>query len=104
MAGWLGLLRVSDLVVCNDSGGMHVAAALGTPVVAVFGTTDPDVTGPLGRRTRIVQDSFARSRDVARNSAAAIKSLASVGWERVYDAALQLLQEEPAGTKDPPDA
>lgn len=42
------LLRQCDLVLCNDSGPMHLAAALGVPVVAVFGSTDPAATAPLG--------------------------------------------------------
>ncbi|PTY06711.1 lipopolysaccharide heptosyltransferase II [Verrucomicrobia bacterium LW23] len=41
------------LVLCNDSGAMHLASALGTPTAAVFGSTEPARTGPLGPRTRI---------------------------------------------------
>jgi heptosyltransferase-2 len=88
---WMALLGGCHLVVCNDSGGMHVAAALGTPLVAVFGLTDPAVTGPLSDRARVVQQGDGVSRDIARDSAAARKSLASVHWERVYGAALELL-------------
>jgi ADP-heptose:LPS heptosyltransferase len=36
----------ADVVVIPDSGPMHLAAAVGTPVVALFGPTDPDLTGP----------------------------------------------------------
>jgi len=43
------LLVRCRLVLSNDSGAMHVAAAVGAPVVAVFGPTDPAATGPLGR-------------------------------------------------------
>jgi len=42
------VLGKSRCVVANDSGAMHLAAALGTPGVAVFGSTDPVATGPLG--------------------------------------------------------
>ncbi|MCS7063061.1 MAG: lipopolysaccharide heptosyltransferase II [Methylacidiphilales bacterium] len=44
----------SRLVVCNDSGAMHVASLLGVPTVAIFGSTDPEHTKPLGSRVRIV--------------------------------------------------
>lgn len=40
--------------VGNDSGITHLAAAVGTPVVAVFGPTDPVIWGPLGERVRII--------------------------------------------------
>jgi heptosyltransferase-2 len=42
------LLERCQLLVTNDTGTMHVATAVGTPVVALFGSTDPFTTGPLG--------------------------------------------------------
>ncbi len=44
----IALLRRTDLLVTVDSGPMHLAAALGTPLVALFGPTDPRLTGPYG--------------------------------------------------------
>ncbi len=51
------LLREVDLLVTNDSGPMHIAAALGTPVVAIFGPTDPKRTGPYGEIHRVIRGS-----------------------------------------------
>jgi lipopolysaccharide heptosyltransferase I len=45
------VLGGADLMVTVDSGPMHMAAAMGTPVVALFGPTDPRRTGPLGAGT-----------------------------------------------------
>ncbi len=42
------LLQTASLLLSNDSGPMHVAAAVGTPVVALFGPTSPARTGPRG--------------------------------------------------------
>lgn len=42
----VALLRRCDLLVTNDSGPMHIAAALGKPLVALFGPTDPAQVGP----------------------------------------------------------
>jgi heptosyltransferase-2 len=39
------------LVLSNDSGAMHLASVLGTPTVAIFGSTEPRRTAPLGPRT-----------------------------------------------------
>jgi heptosyltransferase II len=42
----MALLKLCRVLLTNDSGPMHVAAALGTPVVAIFGSTAPELTGP----------------------------------------------------------
>ncbi len=39
-------LKLCDVVLTNDTGPMHVAAAVGTPVVVPFGSTSPELTGP----------------------------------------------------------
>jgi heptosyltransferase II len=59
--GETGLLQLAailercQLLVTNDTGTMHVAAAVGTPVVALFGPTDSVTTGPWGERHQIVK-------------------------------------------------
>jgi heptosyltransferase II len=50
-----GLLSQCHLFLGNDSGAMHVAAAVGLPVVAVFGPTDPEGTAPVTPHASIVQ-------------------------------------------------
>lgn len=50
----IDLMSAVDLVVTNDSGLMHVAAALGRPLVAVYGSTSPEHTPPLASSRRIV--------------------------------------------------
>jgi ADP-heptose:LPS heptosyltransferase len=54
VAGLAAVVAVLRLVVANDSGPMQLAACLGTPVVAIFGPTDPARTGPLGAGHRVV--------------------------------------------------
>jgi lipopolysaccharide heptosyltransferase I len=49
------LVRRAALCVTNDSGSMHLAVALGRPVVSVFGPTDPVWVGPYGRPGAVVR-------------------------------------------------
>ncbi|MCK4910987.1 MAG: lipopolysaccharide heptosyltransferase I [Thermodesulfovibrionales bacterium] len=44
-----GVIRNSSFMVTNDSGPMHIAAAFGVPVYAIFGPTSPERTGPYGK-------------------------------------------------------
>jgi ADP-heptose:LPS heptosyltransferase len=56
LAGGTDLFQLAELysrcavVITNDSGPMHLAAAVATPVVAIFGPTDPALTGPHGKQ------------------------------------------------------
>lgn len=52
MVEWI---RLCELIVTNDTGPMHVAAALGKKVVGLFGPTEPRRTGPYGQQTRVLQ-------------------------------------------------
>ena len=44
------LIAAADLVICPDSGPAHMATALGTPVVGLYATSNPDRTGPYNSR------------------------------------------------------
>lgn len=48
-------LRLASVLVANDTGPMHIAAALRTPVVALFGPTEPARTGPYGQPQNVLQ-------------------------------------------------
>jgi heptosyltransferase-2 len=56
----IGVVSRCAAFVSNDSGGMHVAAALGVPLTAIFGPTDERVTSPAGGADVIVRDVFCR--------------------------------------------
>ncbi|MBI3418218.1 MAG: lipopolysaccharide heptosyltransferase II [Verrucomicrobia bacterium] len=52
----LAWIQLSDLVIANDTGPMHAAAAMRKPLVAVFGPTDPRRTGPYTQTEHVLQD------------------------------------------------
>lgn len=49
------LIKLCDVLVTNDSGPMHIGAALGTPLVALFGSTDEALTGPFGQSEAVIR-------------------------------------------------
>jgi lipopolysaccharide heptosyltransferase I len=51
----VALLERASLVIANDTGGMHIAAALNRPLVTMFGPTSPTQTGPYNRLDTVVQ-------------------------------------------------
>jgi heptosyltransferase-2 len=86
------LLAQCAAVCCNDSGGMHLASAVGVPVVAVFGLTDPAKTGPLGHARVVAPAGVRAARAIPRVSPEAARALASIDPDRVTAALLEVMQ------------
>jgi predicted lipopolysaccharide heptosyltransferase III len=49
-----GIVKRARLFIGNDSGAMHIASAIGTPVVALFGPSNPEEWGPRGSRVEVI--------------------------------------------------
>ncbi len=90
---WIAFLASVNLVVANDSGAMHVAAAFNTRTVAIFGLTDPNITGPLSKNAVVVKAVDYSDRNIPRDSVAARAALASISTDQVYSSAIDLLKE-----------
>jgi heptosyltransferase-2 len=86
-----GVIAESSLMVTNDSGPMHIAAALGVPVVAVFGSTDHTVTSPYGRRTRLVREPVDCSPCMLRECPIDHRCMTRISADMVCKAARELL-------------
>ena len=91
LGGLVGVLRRLRLLLTNDSGPMHLAAALGTPLVAVFGSTDWTETAPLGGRSVLVREDVVCSPCLLRECPIDHRCMTRVGVDRVVEAALPLL-------------
>ncbi len=93
------LLARLDVLLAGDTGPMHLAGAVGTPVVAVFGPSDPARYGLRGARDRIVRLDLPCSpcnrirRPPARCVGHTPDCLAGVTAERVYAAVMDVLEE-----------
>jgi len=86
-----GVLSRLGLLVTNDSGPMHLAAALGVPVVAVFGPTDSRETGPVGDAHRIVREPVHCSPCKLRECPIDHRCMTRIGVDRVIAEAQGLL-------------
>jgi heptosyltransferase-2 len=62
----IALLSLCDGFIGNDSGCAHLAGALGIPTVAIFGSTNPDRTAPIGNRARVIYHKLECSPCLAR--------------------------------------
>jgi len=87
----MGVISEASLMLTNDSGPMHVAAALGVPTVAVFGATNDVVTGPCGPRTRVVKEPVECSPCMLRECPIDHRCMTRVSAEAVCRAAREVL-------------
>jgi heptosyltransferase-2 len=94
----LAIVSLSTVVVSNDSGLLHLAAASGTPVVALFGPTDPDRTGPTGvtaSSVTIVRRPVSCSPCELRECPIDHRCMVWVDSDEVYAAVCRVLAEGP---------
>ncbi len=89
----VALLAAADLVISNDTGPMHIAAAVAAPTLALFGASDPVVSGPLGRgERRLIYEPEPCSPCFLRDCPIpGHPCLTKIGVERVYRAAREMM-------------
>jgi lipopolysaccharide heptosyltransferase II len=88
---------ISELGACralltNDTGTMHVAALLGVPVVAIFGSTEPDLTGPLGQGHIVVRHHVECSPCFLRECPIDFRCMKEVTTQEVVSAMMSILR------------
>jgi heptosyltransferase II len=88
---WMALTERCRLVVANDSGPMHVAAAVGAPVVAIFGSTSEEATGPLSPWSRVVRHPVPCSPCGFRECPIDLRCMHEVSVDEVHRTALELV-------------
>lgn len=88
----MGLIALCGFFVTNDSGLMHVAAALGIPTLAIFGSTDHVATGPRGSKTKIIRHDIACSPCLKPECPIDFKCMLSIEPEEVWNEMEKLRQ------------
>ena len=91
----MALLKLCRVLLTNDSGPMHVAAALGTPVVVPFGSTSPELTGPGlpgDPRHRLLQSDAPCSPCFLRECPIDFRCMNGIGVKQVVEAVLQVVR------------
>lgn len=97
---WMALTERCRLVVANDSGAMHLAAAVGVPVLAIFGSTDDHRTGPLSPWARVVRRAVPCSPCGLRECPIDFRCMDAVTVDDVHRFALELVADyESAGER-----
>ena len=86
-------LRQCRLLLTNDTGTMHLAALLGVPTVAIFGSTEPRLTGPLGDRHIVLRHHVECSPCFLRNCPIDFRCMKAVSVQEVADAVMSILQQ-----------
>jgi heptosyltransferase-2 len=88
----MALMKRCQVFLTNDTGPMHVAAALGVPVVAIFGSTSPELTGPVSEAPlQILKSDAPCSPCFLRECPIDFRCMKGIGVERVVEAMIELL-------------
>ncbi len=85
-------VRGCRALLTNDTGTMHLAALLGVPVVAIFGSTEPVLTGPLGNRHIILRHHVECSPCFLRECPIDFRCMKEVTTQEVVNAVMSILR------------
>jgi heptosyltransferase I len=87
----MALMRRAKFVVSADTGPLHLASALGTPVVGLFGPTDPARNGPYGGASIVIRNP-GKSETTYRRGASYSSPMLSITVDQVADAVARLVK------------
>ncbi len=87
----VALISRCNLFVTNDSGPMHLAAALGVPQIALFGSTDEVATGPFSDRATVIHKHVECSPCLRRKCPIDLRCFTRISVDEVYEAARERL-------------
>jgi heptosyltransferase-2 len=97
LAQLMGLIAECTLLITNDSGPMHLAAALGTPQLAIFGSTSAVATGPLDDNAVVIRHTVDCSPCFLRECPIDFRCMTGISVDRVVAAADERLDQSRKG-------
>jgi len=86
------LIQDCDLLITNDSGPMHIAAALGTPLIALFGSTDQFATGPYRKSDAVIDKRVSCAPCFRRKCPIDFRCMKEISVEEVVEKAKKCLK------------
>lgn len=87
----MAVVKRCRLLITNDTGPMHIAAAFGVPIVAVFGPTDSRATAPYGQERSVVREAVDCAPCLLRDCPIDHRCMTRISVDRVYETAVQQL-------------
>ena len=87
------LIKRADMYLGSDTGPMHIASAMGTPVVAMFGPTDPVVNSPYRQPHHVLYKALPCSPCNERRCSRDLECMTAITVEEAYDAAVGMLEK-----------
>ncbi len=96
----MGLIQECDLFITNDSGPMHLAAALDVPQLAIFGSTSEVATGPLSGRAQVIKQQVDCNPCFLRECPIDFRCMLRVTVDEVLGAARRKLSERGPGRRE----
>ncbi len=94
LAGLINALKGCDALLTNDTGTMHLAAMLGVPTVAIFGSTEPLWTRPLGDGHRVIRQHVECSPCFLRECPIDFRCMREIDPRRAAEAVIELLPRQ----------
>lgn len=96
LAKAVALIEQLSVMIANDSGLMHISGALDIPTIAIFGSTNPVATSPLGRQSEVIYQAVDCSPCLKKICPTDFRCMTSIRVDEVYLAAEKMLARRPA--------
>jgi heptosyltransferase II len=90
----MAVVKRCRLLITNDTGPMHIAAAFGVPIVAVFGPTDSRTTAPYGQERSVVREAVDCAPCFLRDCPIDHRCMTRISVDRVYEVSIKVLEVE----------